>query len=55
MAIGGLLGFQAAMPPWGLALGLAVAATGVWLIRHDLTTRRDQTHPVTKPAAVAHR
>ena len=55
MAVGGLLGFQAAMPPWGLALGLAVAATGIWLIRHDLTTRRDQTSPAAKPAAVAHR
>ena len=35
VAAGGLLGFQAAMPPWGVALGLAVAAVGIWLIRHD--------------------
>jgi hypothetical protein len=55
LAIGGLLGFQAAMPPWGIALGLAVSAVGAWLIRHDLTSRRDQTPPVTKPDAVAHR
>ena len=55
LMIGGLLGYFGAQPPWGVALGLAVAATGVSLIRHDLTTRRDQTHPVTEPDAVAHR
>jgi hypothetical protein len=32
-----LIGFMAAMPPWGVPLGLAVAAIGVWLIRHDRT------------------
>ena len=55
VAIGGLLGFQAAMPPWGIGLGLAVAATGVWLIRHDTTTRREQNPPAAKPSDVAHR
>jgi hypothetical protein len=35
VAVGGLIGFQAAMPPWGLALGLAVAAVGIWLVRQD--------------------
>jgi hypothetical protein len=37
LAVGGLIGFQAAMPPWGVALGLAVAATGIWWIRQDQT------------------
>jgi len=36
---GGLIGFQAAMPPWGVVLGLAVAAVGVWLIRQDRMVR----------------
>ncbi|MFD3401445.1 hypothetical protein ACFWUU_12235 [Kribbella sp. NPDC058693] len=31
--IGGLLGFQALLPPWGIALGLAMVWLGVWLIR----------------------
>jgi hypothetical protein len=29
--------FRVALPPWGVPLGLAVAAVGVWLIRHDRT------------------
>ena len=39
VALGGLIGFQAAMPPWGVVLGLAVAAVGVWLIRQDQMVR----------------
>ncbi len=31
--IGGLLGFQALLPPWGIGLGLAMVWLGVWLIR----------------------
>jgi hypothetical protein len=53
VAIGGLIGFQAAMPLWGVALGLAVAAVGVWLIRQDRLVRRVQTRPVHEPGAVA--
>ena len=37
LAVGGLIGFWAGTPPWGVALGLAVAAVGVWLIRHRPT------------------
>jgi hypothetical protein len=37
LGVAGLIGFMAAMPPWGVPLGLAVAAIGVWLIRHDRT------------------
>jgi hypothetical protein len=35
LVAGGLVGFQAAVPPWGAALGLAVAAAGMWLLRQD--------------------
>ena len=47
VAIGGLVGFMAATAPWGVALGLAVAALGVWLIRHDriAQARRPRRHP----------
>jgi hypothetical protein len=45
LAVAGLIGFQAAMPPWGVALGLAVAAVGVLLIRQDRTVRQLQTRP----------
>jgi hypothetical protein len=50
IAVAGLIGFQAAMPPWGVALGLAVAAVGVWLIRQD---RKLHTRPVPEPVGVA--
>ena len=50
VAIGGLIGFQAAMPLWGVALGLAVAAVGVWLIRQDRIVPR---RPVHEPVAEA--
>jgi hypothetical protein len=53
VALGGLIGFQAAMPPWGVPLGLAVAAVGVWLVRQDRMVRQDRTRPVHEPRAVA--
>jgi hypothetical protein len=53
IAVAGLIGFQAAMPPWGVALGLAVAAVGVWLIRHDRMVRQLQTSPVPEPVGIA--
>jgi hypothetical protein len=46
VAIGGLVGFKAASAPWGVALGLAVAAVGVWLVRRDSTAQ-----PVPAPSA----
>jgi len=49
LGVAGLIGFMAAMPPWGVPLGLAVAALGVWLIRHD---RRVGTGPLA--AATPH-
>lgn len=33
MVIGGALGFQALLSPWGVPLGLAVGALGIWMIR----------------------
>ena len=52
VAVGGLIGFQAAMPPWGVALGLAVAAVGIWLIRQDRVVGRVQPVPAGAPTAV---
>ena len=46
IAVAGLIGFQAAMPPWGVALGLAVAAVGVWLIRQDRKLHTSSSEPV---------
>ncbi len=51
IAVGGLLGFQAAMPPWGAALGLAVAAVGIWLIRQDRTVPAARPLPHSGPTA----
>jgi hypothetical protein len=53
VVIGGLIGFQAAMPPWGVALGLAVAAVGVWLIRQARMVQPFPAHPVSERIAVA--
>jgi hypothetical protein len=33
IVVGGLVGFFAAMPPFGVPLGVAVAAAGAWLMR----------------------
>jgi len=35
LAVCGVIGFQAAAPPWGAPLGLAVAAVGIWWMRQD--------------------
>ena len=53
VAVGGLVGFKAATAPWGVALGLAVAAVGVWLIRQDRTVRRAEAAAAPAPAPVA--
>jgi uncharacterized protein (DUF2062 family) len=37
IVVGGLIGFFAAMPPFGVPLGLAVAAAGAWLLRSART------------------
>jgi len=46
IVVGGIIGFQALLSPFGVPLGLAIGATGIWLIRrggrdgHEATTRR---------------
>jgi|tagenome__1003787_1003787.scaffolds.fasta_scaffold20829327_1 hypothetical protein len=37
LTIGGLIGFLAAAPPWGAALGLALTWLGGWLIKAERT------------------
>ncbi len=39
IVLGGLVGFWAAMPPFGAPLGIAVAALGGWLVRSDRAAR----------------
>ena len=53
LAVGGLIGFWAGTPPWGVALGLAVAAVGIWLIRHRQTDQGVQAPRVAEPVAAA--
>ena len=53
VAAGGLIGFQAAMPPWGVALGLGLAAVGIWLTRHDRIAVRVEAPRDGAPAAVS--
>jgi hypothetical protein len=53
IAVGGLIGFKAATAPWGVALGLAVAAVGVWLIRHRQTGEGVPARWVAEPVAVS--
>jgi hypothetical protein len=52
VAVGGLIGFKAATAPWGVALGLAVAAVGVWLMRQDRTGQAVQAGTVAEPVAL---
>jgi hypothetical protein len=40
IVLSGLVGFWAAMPPFGAPLGIALAALGSWLVRSDRAARR---------------
>ena len=50
---GGLIGFLAATPPWGVVLGLVVATIGGWLIRQDRTVNAHASRTVGQPVAAA--
>ena len=39
LVIGGLLAFNALLAPFGIALGLAVGAVGIWMVRSTSTRR----------------
>jgi len=43
MVVGGLLGYNSGMTPYGVPIGLAVAAMGVWVIRRDREAARTRT------------
>jgi hypothetical protein len=49
LVVGGLIGFLAASPPWGVPLGLALMWLGGWLIK---TTRAAPTVPASAMAVV---
>ena len=53
VALGGLIGFKAATAPWGVALGLAVAAVGVWLIRRNPDGQAVPAPSTAEPVALA--
>jgi hypothetical protein len=53
LTVGGLVGFLAAMPPWGVVLGLVIATIGGWLIRQDRTANADTTRTPGQPVTVA--
>ncbi|MEV6495338.1 hypothetical protein AB0M20_42990, partial [Actinoplanes sp. NPDC051633] len=38
IVIGGIFGYQALLSPWGIPLGLAVAALGAWMLFHRSVT-----------------
>jgi hypothetical protein len=47
ITIGGVVGFQALLSPYGVPLGLAVGGLGVWLLR-----RRSEEHGAAMPSRV---
>lgn len=46
--VGGLIGFQGALPPFAIPLALAVAWLGIWMVRSTAIVR---TAPASAPAA----
>jgi hypothetical protein len=44
LVIGGLLAFNALLPPFGVALGLAILAVGIWTVRNTSATAREVAH-----------
>ena len=52
LVIGGLLAFNALLAPYGIALGLAVGAVGIWVVRNTSRADREVTE-VHQPVLVA--
>jgi hypothetical protein len=51
LVIGGLLAFNALLAPFGIALGLAVGAVGIWVVRSTSHAAREVAH-VHEPVPV---
>lgn len=43
VAVGGVIGFQSGLPPYGVPIGIAFAALGGWLIHADRAARQTRT------------
>jgi hypothetical protein len=50
LVVGGVLGYNSGLPPYGAPIGLAVAALGVWLIRRDRGAAQARTPGGRVPA-----
>jgi hypothetical protein len=48
LVLGGAIGFQALLPPFGMPLGLALVALGGWLIRELLASATPTTAPALR-------
>jgi hypothetical protein len=48
LVVGGVLGFQSGMPPYGVPIGLAVAALGGWLVHVDRGVDRAEVITATR-------
>jgi hypothetical protein len=46
IVVGGAIGFLAAQPPYGIALGLALLSLGIWMVRTGRTANRSG-QPIT--------
>ncbi len=51
LVIGGLLAFNALLAPFGIALGLAILAVGIWTVRNASATSREVA-PVRQPVSI---
>jgi hypothetical protein len=50
--VGGLLAFNALLAPFGIALGLAVGAAGIWAVRSRTRSDQDVVARSSKPVPV---
>jgi hypothetical protein len=51
LVIGGLLAYNALLAPFGIALGLAIGAVGIWVVRSTSRAARE-VGPVREPVSV---